>query len=72
MLEYSTLELFHTELARLTVHPPYCYLYVYRTQFGCMPIHCAAKGGHKDVVSLFLEKGADVVAATKVSVQSTI
>ena len=31
------------------------------------PLHCAAVGGHTDIVKILIEKGADVNAKDKVS-----
>ena len=38
-----------------------------RLQDGITALHSAAEGGHVDAVRLLLEKGADVMAATKAS-----
>ncbi len=43
------------------------YLY-FRSQFGCTPLHKAARKGHINVVELFLIKGTDINSANKVNI----
>jgi ankyrin repeat protein len=39
-------------------------------QGGFTPLHCAASRGHKDVVELLLNKGANMQAVTKVTLSA--
>jgi len=41
-------------------------IYIYILQDGCTALHLAVRGGHQEVVELFLEANADPEPKTKV------